>query len=131
MDKNIEDSSFDFAVRIVRMFKHLQKEKSEYILSKQVLRSGTSIGANVREAQFGQSKRDFLAKMSIALKEAHETAYWIELLKATEYLVPEHADSILADCIAIRSVLTAIVKTTRENLEAEISEESTDPRPIY
>lgn len=81
-----KNKSFSFAVRIINLYKYLSNEKSEYVLSKQLLRSGTGIGANVSEALQGQSKKDFLAKMNIALKEAYETGYWLRLLKAGEYI---------------------------------------------
>ncbi|MCB0479761.1 MAG: four helix bundle protein, partial [Crocinitomicaceae bacterium] len=82
----IQQKSFAFAIRTVNAYKYLQSEKKEFVLSKQLLRSGTSIGANIEEATGGQSKKDFIAKMSIAYKEARETKYWIKLLAATEYL---------------------------------------------
>ncbi|MBR1728746.1 MAG: four helix bundle protein [Selenomonadaceae bacterium] len=104
-----------FAIRIVRMYKHLKITKREYILSQQVLRSGTSIGANVHEAIQAQSKADFKAKMYIALKEASETEYWLELLRDTDYLKPKEAESILTDCIELIKLLTKITKTVKEN----------------
>ena len=85
-DNTIKDKSLDFAIRIVRLYKHISETNNEYILSKQLLKSGTSIGANVREAIGGQSKENFIAKMHIALKEAYETEYWLELLYSTDYL---------------------------------------------
>ncbi len=95
------------------MYRYLCDEKKEYVLSKQLLRSGTSIGANVREAEQAQSKKDFISKMSIALKEANETAYWLELLQETNYLTTEEAESILNDCIEVRKILSSIVKTSK------------------
>ena len=92
-------------------------EKKEFVLSKQILRSGTSIGANINEAQQGQSKKDFLMKMNISLKECTETKYWIELLGATEYINLEQKDSIMNDCIEIEKMLTSIVKTTSDSLK--------------
>ena len=106
--------SLDFAVRIVNLYKYLSKEKGENVLSKQLLRSGTSVGANVREAVYGQSKSDFIAKMSIALKEVSETEYWLELLNKTEYLTDEQFKSINTDCGEIAKILTAIVKSGKE-----------------
>ena len=106
------DKSLDFAVRIVNVSKYLMNENKEYILSKQLMRSGTSIGANVAEAQRGQSKADFVAKMSIALKEANETYYWLKLLYRTEYLSKEEYLSMYADIDEILRILTAICKTT-------------------
>lgn len=96
------------------MYKYLCKNKKEYVLSKQVLRSGTSIGANVSEAQQAQSKADFISKISIALKEATETNYWLRLLNATEYLSQSEINSILDDCIAIEKILTAILRSSKE-----------------
>ena len=118
MNENVVvDKSFDFAVRVVNLYKHLASTKKEFVLSKQLLRSGTSIGANVSEAQQGQSKRDFLMKMNIALKEASETKYWLRLLKATDYLTDKEQESILNDCIELEKLLTSIVKTTSEKIK--------------
>ena len=113
-ESTIYEKSMDFAVRIVKLSNHLQKTKREHVLSKQLLRSGTSIGANVREAKYGQSRNDFLSKMSIALKEASETEYRLELLERTEYLTTEEYESIRRDCSEIAKLLTSIVKTTRK-----------------
>jgi len=116
MSKSIvADKSFSFAVRIVRLYKWICAEKKEFVLSKQLLRSGTSIGANVSEALQGQSKRDFLMKMNIALKEASETKYWLRLLKETEYLSDKQQQPILNDCIELEKLLTSIVRTTSES----------------
>ena len=112
MDNVTETKSFDFAVRIVNLYKHLTQEKGEYVLAKQVLRSGTSIGANVSEAQKGQSKADFNAKMSIALKEAYESDYWLRLLYKTEYLSDKEFDSISSEIKEIIAILTSICKKT-------------------
>ena len=109
----IYEKSMAFAVRIVNLYKYLGREKREHVLSKQLLRSGTSIGANVREGTYGQSRADFLAKMSIALKEVSETEYWLELLTKTEYLTSEQYESIKTDCSEIAKLLTAIVKSTK------------------
>lgn len=117
MGDTIIEKSFSFAVRIVYLHRYLVQEKSEYVLSKQLLRSGTSIGANVREAEYGQSKKDFLAKMYIALKECNETAYWLELLTETKYLTPVQTGCLLEECVQLRKILQSITKTTRENLE--------------
>ena len=106
-----------FAVRIVRLYQFLCDEKKEFVLSKQILRSGTSIGANINEAQQGQSKKDFLMKMNISLKECTETKYWIELLSATDFINLEQKNSIMNDCIEIEKMLTSIVKTTSESLK--------------
>ena len=112
----IVQKSFDFAVRIVNLYKFLCEKHKEYTLSKQLLRSGTSIGANVNEGTQGQSTRDFLSKMSIALKEAAETQYWIKLLQKTEYLIEKQGGSILSDCNEILRILHSIVKTTKKSL---------------
>ena len=112
-DGVLSEKSVAFAIRIVKLFQYLESEKREYVLSKQVLRSGTSIGANVREAIYGQSRRDFLAKMSIALKEAVETEYWLELLSATGYLTEEQFTSVREDCGELARLLTATVKNLR------------------
>ena len=117
MDNKIEIKSFDFAVRIVKLYQYLCEEKKEFVLSKQILRSGTSIGANINEAQQGQSKKDFLMKMNIALKECTETKYWIELLSATDYINQEQKESIIKDCIEMEKMLTSIVKTTSNSLD--------------
>ena len=108
----IVDKSFEFAVRIVNLCKFLRNEHHEYILSKQIMRSGTSIGANVSEAQRGQSKADFHAKMSIALKEANETQYWLKLLYRTDYISLSQYDSIRKDIDELLKILTAICKST-------------------
>lgn len=110
----IAEKSFEFAVRIVNLSKFLTAEHKEYILSKQLLRSGTSIGANVAEAQRGQSHADFLAKMSIALKEANETHYWLKLLYRTSYLSKSQFDSMEQDIQEILSILMAICKTASQ-----------------
>ena len=104
-----------FAIRIIRLYQHLTVEKKEFILSKQVIRSGTSIGANIRESVRSQSTADFLAKMQISLKEADETQYWLELLRETDYISGKAADSLIADCEEIIRLVAAIVKTSKEN----------------
>ena len=111
MNNIIVDKSFSFAVRIVNVYKHLTQLQKEYVMSRQLLRCGTSIGANIVEAQRGQSKADFRAKMSIALKEANETDYWIRLLYKTEYLNDTQYESLIADIQEILSILIAICKT--------------------
>ena len=109
----VEAKSFDFAVRIVNLYKHLTEEKKEYVLSKQLLRCGTSIGANVAEAERAQTKPDFYAKMSIALKEANETNYWLRLLHKTDYLTDNEFNSIYKDVDEIISLLVSITKTIK------------------
>ena len=111
----IVDKSLDFAVRIVNLCKYLRKDHGEYVLSKQLLRCGTSIGANVSEAQRGQSKADFSAKMSIALKEANETDYWLKLLYRTDYLTENQYVSISRDINELLSLLMAICKSSKIN----------------
>jgi len=111
-DNVVENKSFDFAVRIVNLHKHLSAEKKEFVLSKQLLRSGTSIGANVSEAVRGQSKADFLAKMSIALKEANESHYWIRLLYKTDFLTEQQFNSIENDVVELIKILSSICKTS-------------------
>lgn len=113
MNKNdVVEKSFDFAVRIVNLYKYLVKEHKEFVLSKQLLRCGTSVGANVTEAQRGQSKADFAAKMNIALKEANETCYWLKLLYKTDYLSESQFESIYADAQELLKLLMSICKTT-------------------
>ena len=109
----VGDKSMAFAVRVVNLYKHLRKAKTEHVMSKQVLRSGTSIGANVREAESAQSKADFVSKMAIALKECGETSYRLELLVRTEYISQTEFSSIAKDCEELFALLTAIVKTSR------------------
>lgn len=108
----VRDKSFDFALRIIDLYKYLRYEKKEYVMSKQLLRSGTSIGANVEEAQAAQSKRDFISKMSIASKESRETHYWLRLLKYSSYI---SKDDLLNDCEEIIRLLTSIVKSSETN----------------
>ncbi len=113
MNKSIlRDKSYSFAIRIVELNRFLCKKK-EFILSKQVLRSGTAIGALIREAEFGQSRPDFRSKMTIALKEANETQYWLSLLKDTNYIDVISYESISRDCIELIKMLVATVKTTK------------------
>ena len=109
------DKSKEFAIRIVKLYKYLRDDKREFILSKQLLRSGTSIGANFSEALYGVSRSDFLAKVFISLKECAETRYWLELLYKTDYLTDIEFTSIDNDCTELMKLLTSIVKTTREN----------------
>ena len=114
MEQAIQEKSFNFAIRIVNLCKYLQNKQKEYVLSKQLLRCGTSIGANVAEAQQAQSKPDFVNKINIALKEAYETNYWIRLLYATQYLKKREYESIIADCSEMERLLIAITKTAKE-----------------
>ena len=110
----IEAKSKAFALRVIRLAKYLREKRKEYVLSKQVLRSGTSIGANVKEALRGQSKPDFYAKLYIALKEASETEYWLELLKESDYIEDDHFVSIYGDCQEIIKLLVSITKTQKD-----------------
>lgn len=116
---NIQDLSYDFSCRIIRLFQYLTEDASykEHIMSKQVYRSGTSIGANVREAQHSQSDADFLSKMSISLKEADETDYWLSLLHDNGYLDEGQFDSLNSDIQRILRVLNAIVKSTKDRMD--------------
>jgi four helix bundle protein len=107
-DNIIQEKSFVFAIRIVNLYKYLCNDKKEFVLSKQVLRSGTSIGANIEESIGGQSDRDFLTKVTIAYKEARETVYWLKLLLATDYINNEQADSLLKDAEEICKILGKI-----------------------
>jgi len=120
MDKKsnaVKNKSYAFALRVVKAYKFLSEDKREFVLSKQMLRSGTSIGALVREAEHAQSTADFINKMSIALKEANETEYWLLLLKDSDYLDEKSFKSIHNDCVEILKLLISIVKTTREGHE--------------
>ena len=110
----LRDKSYLFAIRIVKCVQFLRSEKKEYILSSQIMRSGTAIGALVREAQFAQSRADFSHKMNIALKESNETEYWISLLKDTDYISNEMFESLDSDCRELIAMLVATVKKTKE-----------------
>ena len=111
----IQVKSFDFALRIIKLYKHLQTEHKEFVLSKQILKSGTSIGANIKEAQQAESKADFIHKLSISLKEANETEYWLELLHKSNFISDEAYKSIHRDLEEILKLLTAIIKTSKKN----------------
>ncbi len=111
----VEEKSFEFSVRIVNLYKYLTTTKQEYVISKQLLRSGTSIGANISEAQQAQSPMDFLSKMSIALKEAYESDYWLRLLHRTDYITEDKYNSIITDCRVISKLLVTIIKSTKNN----------------
>lgn len=116
MKENIvKNKSFGFAVRIVRLYRYLCDEKREFVLSKQLLRSGTGVGAMVREAEHAETKADFKHKMAIAQKEINETLYWLELLKETEYLTSDQFESINQDAVEIIKLLTSIIKTAKSN----------------
>lgn len=115
MTKNlVESKSKQFAIRIVNLYRYIVDEKQEYVLSKQLLRSGTSIGANIAEAQYGKSKSDFLSKMTISMKEAAENVYWLDILHDTKYITDREYQSIMYDCQEILKLLTAITKTVKK-----------------
>jgi four helix bundle protein len=114
----IRDKTFQFSVRIVKMCRHLQEIKKEYIISKQVLRSGTSIGANTRESLNAESKLDFIHKLAIAQKEADETLYWLELLKATDFIEESSFRSIHNDGTQILKMIKSIIITTKKNMRS-------------
>ena len=108
------DKSIAFAARIVKLHCYLIKDKKETVISKQIVRSGTSIGANINEANYGQSKADFISKLHIALKETAETEYWLKLLIMSEYLTADMGDSLLNDCLEIKRILIASINTAKE-----------------
>lgn len=117
-DQNvIVEKSKAFAVRIVRMYQYLCSEKQEYVLSKQVLRSGTSIGANVKEALRGQSRQDFVFKLNISLKEASETEYWLELLHETGYISDTQFQSMHTECVELIKILTSIINSSKKEVQ--------------
>ena len=120
-EKTAKYKSKRFAVRIVKLYKYLCNEKNEFVISKQVLRSGTSIGANVAESECAISKRDFVAKIYIALKECAETIYWLDLLVETDFLSENEYKSLVADCVEIKKRLTATTKTTNSTLHSKLS----------
>ena len=115
-DNIILDKSKAFALRIIKLYKYLCDNKNEFILSKQILRSGTSIGANVKEAQHGQSKKDFVSKMHIAYKEANETEYWLELLFESDYIDNNTFNILITDNKEILKLLTSIIKSAKKQL---------------
>lgn len=108
------DKSIDFGARIVKLHRYLLKTKREAVLSKQILRSGNSIGANINEAQYGNSKADFIAKLHIALKETAETEYWLHVLEKSDYLDTNMASSVLNDCLEIKRILIASINTAKQ-----------------
>ena len=111
----VKDKSFAFAIRAVKLYKILCDERKEYVLSKQMMRSATAIGALVRESEHAQSKADFINKLSIALKEANETEYWLMLPNQTDYITDNEFDSIITNCKELLRLLISIIKTTKEN----------------
>lgn len=117
MKENVlSDKAYKFALRMIKLYEYMNRERQEYVLSKQILRSGTSIGANVEESIHAQSKMDFIHKLSIAQKEASETNYWLRLLRDSRYTNEKLAESLLNDCIEIQKLLTASIKTAKANL---------------
>ncbi len=127
MKENIvESKSLDFAVKCIELYKHLTFESKEYILSKQMVRSGTSIGANIKEAVRGQSNADFISKMSISLKEASETEYWLTLLERTKYITPFQFQSMITDCKELIAILTSITKTAKLNIDKKKMQNATN-----
>lgn len=114
-DSVILSKSLQFAARIVKLYQYLTKEKHETVISKQIIRSGTSIGANANEAIYGVSKSDFIAKLQISLKETAETEYWLRLLVMSEYLSEPEGQSMIADCLEIKRILVSTLKTAKEN----------------
>lgn len=114
-DNIIQDKSFNFAIRIVNLYKHLTENKNEYTLSKQLLRCGTSIGANIEEGLGGQSKKDFIAKLSIAYKESREADYWLRILKESKYISENEFNSIYPNVEELQKILTSILKTSKKN----------------
>ncbi len=115
-DNLVKDKSFKFAVRIVKLYKYLCEEKREFTLSKQLLRAGTSIGANIEEAMGAQSDKDFISKISISYKECRETHYWLRLLKDTDFLIEKEFNSILSDNQELLRIISSILKTMKEKV---------------
>ena len=113
----LKEKSYAFALRIIKAHKYLAKEQGEYVLSKQLLRCGTAIGALVREVEYAQSRADFVNKMSIALKEANETEYWISLLQDSEYITAVISKSILKDCRELLRMLVSSINTAKNNIK--------------
>jgi len=114
-DNVVREKSYAFALRIIKLYKYLAENKKEYVLAKQLLRSGTSIGANVEEAIGGQSKKDFIAKITISYKEARESEYWLRLLRDSGYLEDKETESIMSDCRELLKLLGSIQKTTKSH----------------
>ena len=112
----LKERSYAFALRTIKLYKHLSSESREYVLSKQILRSGTSIGANITEGNRAQSKLDFVHKLAIALKEADETEYWLNLLRDSDYITASQAESLLTDCSQLQRLLISSIKTAKANL---------------
>jgi four helix bundle protein len=111
----ILDKSYKFSLRIVKLYKFLCEDKKEFVLSKQILRSGTSIGANINEAQAAETRNDFIHKLGIAAKEVRETEYWLKLLKDSEYIDEKSFDSIIQDCGELRKIVNSIILTSKKS----------------
>ncbi len=114
-DSVVSEKAFNFALRIIKLYKYLNKEKKEFVISKQILRSGTSIGANIEEGRYAQSKKDFISKMSISLKESAETLYWLKLLKESKEVDSKYLIDLIKECDEIIRILSSIVKSSKEN----------------
>ena len=114
----IQEKSYAFAIRIVKLYRYLTEKKNEYVLSKQVLRSGTSIGANIEEGIGGQTEKDFFAKLNVAYKEARETHYWLRILRDTNYLSDRESKAILGNCDELLKIIGSIIKTMKTKLNS-------------
>lgn len=131
-DNVVEAKSYEFALSIIMVYKQLTQEKKEFVLSKQLVRSGTSVGANVREATCAESKRDFVHKLNIALKEAREAGYWLELLKDSEYIGNEVFLKVNAECNEVVKIISSIILTTKSRyLQEEDSDYNLPDMSIY
>ena len=118
MKKNIlKDKSFLFAIRAINLYKYLKKEQQEFVISKQIMRSGTAIGALIREAEFAESTKDFIHKFSIGLKEANETLYWLDLLVATDFIDEKMHQSLKIDCEELLKLLISTIKTSKQKIK--------------
>jgi len=115
MNNILKDKSYNFALRIIKMSRYLQNEQKEYILSKQIIRSGTAIGALIAESKYAQSKADFISKLHISIKEANETKYWLDLLKDSNYISDKMYQSMEPEIIELLKLLTSSIKTSKEN----------------
>jgi four helix bundle protein len=122
----VKNKSFEFAIQVVKIYQFLRDQKKEYTLSRQLLRSGTSVGAMIREAEYAETKNDFIHKMGLAQKEVNETLYWLELLYETEYLTQEQSNQLTAAATEIIKLITSIIKTTKSNLNKNKSQEFND-----
>jgi len=118
-DNIIAEKSKTFAIRVIRLYQHLETKHKGFVLSKQLLKSGTSIGANVKESVYAQSTKDFISKLKISLKEANETEYWLELLVATEYITDKEFTSIHTDCVELIKILISIINSSNNNKTGE------------